>query len=134
MTALFIQLVHFDEDGPRIGGQIIAQMTFLNRGDGFAVRARWVGHDNQVGLINLSKTSLRLRRKLSDGVQLIAEKFQSKGCLGIRRENVENAAATTELAWQFHSFRRTIAVFHQPDRQFFQIEGLSTAKLSSCRS
>ena len=45
--------------------------------------------------------------------------------VGIGRENVEDAAATTELAGHFDGLRVPIAVFDQPGRQLFQVDGLS---------
>ncbi len=85
-------------------------------------------------LLLIAEAALRLRRKLADGVDLVAEELQAMRRLCVRRVNVQDAAATAELAGQLDRVGVLVAVLDEPAGQFFEVGRLAAAENAApCR-
>ena len=62
------------------------------------------------------------------GVDLVAEELQPVRRLGVGRVDVEDAAATAELAGQLDGLGVLVAVAHEPGGQFFQVGRLAASQ------
>ncbi len=78
--------------------------------------------------IQFAEAALRLRRKLADGVDVVAEQFQTVRRLGVGRVDVEDAAATAELAGQLDGLRVLVAVGNEPGGHFLHVHGFAAAE------
>ncbi len=128
VLALFEQVVQFDEDRPGAGREVIAEVS--RHGDGGGVLA-FVGVRLQAGDLDarlLAETALRAGVELADRLDLVAEELQAVRVVGVGRIDVEDAAATAELARQLDSVSAAEAVVDQPAREFVEVECLAGAE------
>ena len=86
---------------------------------------RSFGERQKKCLVHRAGRALRGRIEAADRVDLVAEKLDAYWPLGLRRVDVQNAAAQRILAGHFHDIRRAVANRVQMRQQGIGIEGLA---------
>ena len=114
MPALLVEVVRLDQHGPGVGREILTEMARITELLAVVRSAAFATY--QFDCVRAGQAALRFWRELADGFQLVAEEFQTIGCVGVWREDIENAAAARELARQMDGIRPLKAAVHQPGR------------------
>ena len=118
--ALLLQLGRLDQNHPRPRRQMLDEVRPTRRSRRSAIAQN---HD----LAQIPRASLRSDRELPDRFDLVAEELQPHGSFGIEREDVDDAAATGELAGQFARIDALVAVGDEPNTELVQVEAVANA-------
>src|SRR5262249_32077346 len=69
----------------------------------------------------VTQAALAFGRELANGFDVVADKLDPVGGLGIEGKDIENAAAPAEFSWQLNRFHALEGVLDQPGGYFFQV-------------
>jgi hypothetical protein len=117
--ALLLKFVGFDQRDPGVFREMVGKKSRARfRSSGKTAR----GFADNENFGEFIETPLRLSRECANGFNLIAEELQSIRRVGVRREDIENAAASGELAVEFNGIDALEAVIDEPLQKRFDID------------
>src|SRR5262245_1369983 len=76
------------------------------------------------------QTALRLGREAADRFNLISQQLQPCWCVGVWREDIDDAATAAELGGIFHGIDAAIAVGNQPSGEALEIDRVANPQRS----